>query len=142
MSRRKIPSSLAEKIRKQARHRCGYCLLSEILIGMLMEFEHLIPLAAGGLTVEENLWLSCRICNGFKGALTHAADPETKLSVPLFNPRQQNWSEHFRWSEDGTEIIGQTPTGRATVVALRMNNPTIVNSRRLWVSVGWWPPLD
>ncbi len=43
-----------------------------------MEFEHLTPIAAGGQTIEENLWLSCRRCNEFKGTQTQAVDPETK----------------------------------------------------------------
>jgi hypothetical protein len=61
-------------------------------------------------------------------------------AVALFNPRQQHWSEHFGWSRDGTEIVGLTSCGRATIDALKMNNPRIVRSRRLWVSVGWHPP--
>jgi 5-methylcytosine-specific restriction endonuclease McrA len=67
---RYISNALKEKIRQQAKFRCGYCLRSELLIGMPMEFEHLIPLALGGQTVEENLWLSCRRCNEFKGIQT------------------------------------------------------------------------
>jgi hypothetical protein len=31
--------------------------------------------------------------------------------VALFNPRQQEWSEHFYWSAEGTLIIGKTPIG-------------------------------
>ena len=126
----------------QARSRCGYCLCSEMLIGMPMEFEHLIPLASGGRTVEENLWLSCRRCNEFKGRQTKATDPETSEIVALFNPREQIWDEHFRWNDDGTEIVGLTTTGRATVAALKLNNPVIVVTRRLWVSAGWWPHGD
>ena len=73
---------------------------------------------------------------------THARDPLTGRQVRLFNPRQQEWSEHFAWSEDGTEIEGLTLCGRATVVALKLNNSEIIVARRLWVSVGWWPPED
>jgi len=62
-SRRKVPVGLAKRIRQQARGRCGYCLSSETLTGMPMELEHLVPLASGGQTIEENLWLSCRRCN-------------------------------------------------------------------------------
>jgi hypothetical protein len=62
--------------------------------------------------------------------------------MALFNPRQQLWIDHFAWSEDGTEIIGKAPCGRATITALKMNNAEIVVARRLWVSVGWWPPND
>jgi len=30
--------------------------------------------------------------------------------------------------------------GRATIDALKMSNPTVVNARRRWVSAGWHPP--
>jgi hypothetical protein len=105
-----------------------------------MEFDHLIPQAAGGTSYEENLWLACRRCNAFKGIQTHALDPQSGDRVALFNPRQQLWSDHFTWGENGTEIIGLTACGRATVTALRMNHVAIVVARRAWVSVGWWPP--
>ncbi len=139
---RYISKKLKEKIRRQARFRCGYCLRSEALTGMPMEFEHLQPIASGGKSVEENLWLSCRRCNEFKGIQIRAFDTETKKQVPLFNPRTQDWNEHFYWSADGTQIIGKTPTGRATVAALNLNEEIIVIARRLWVSVGWFPPED
>ncbi len=140
--RRKIPVALRKKIREEARVRCGYCLCSEVLVGMTMEFEHLLPLASGGQTTEENLWLSCRRCNEAKGKQTEAVDTETSNTVALFNPREQQWEEHFRWNNEGTEIIGETATGRATVSALKLNNAVIVVTRRLWVSAGWWPPGD
>jgi hypothetical protein len=37
-------------------------------------------------------------------------------------------------------IEGISPTGRATVVALRMNNEHLVRARRRWVLAGWHPP--
>ena len=140
--RNKVPLRLAELVIRQAQRRCGYFLTSETLIGMPMEFEHLIPKVARGATVEANLWLSCRRCNGFKGTQTEANDLQLGEQIALFNPREQSWKEHFAWNEDGTEIIGQTACGRATVVALKMNNPEIVVARRRWVSVGWWPPSE
>jgi hypothetical protein len=109
---------------------------------MPMEIEHIIPLVAGGTDTEENLWLSCRRCNGFKGTQTHAPDEITKQQTALFNPRAQSWQEHFQWSEDGTELIGLTACGRVTIAALKMNNSEIIVTRRLWVSVGWWPHSD
>lgn len=107
-----------------------------------MEFEHLQPITSGGKTVEENLWLSCRRCNGFKGTQTSAIAPKTNKEVLLFNPRTQNWNEHFYWSADGTKIIGKTPIGRATVITLKLIEEVIVIARRLWVSVGWFPPKE
>ena len=137
-----IPARVREQVTEEARRRCGYCLRTEELTGAPMTLDHIIPEASGGPSSRENLWLACRRCNGFKGTQTHARDPLTGRQVRLFNPRQQEWSEHFAWSEDGTEIEGLTPCGRATVVALKLNNPEIIVARRLWVSVGWWPPED
>ena len=70
----------------------------------------------------------------------HAIDPLTGEEVALFNPRTQSWPDHFGWSDDGTQIIGLTPIGRATVVALRLNNEFIVPARRQWAIAGWHPP--
>jgi 5-methylcytosine-specific restriction endonuclease McrA len=105
-----------------------------------MHVEHIIPLAVGGSSTEDNLWLACPLCNGYKGTQTHYVDPVSDEQVPLFNPRQQIWNEHFRWSEDGTEIIGKTACGRSTVIALKLNNEYLVRARRRWVAVGWHPP--
>jgi len=107
---------------------------------MPMSVDHIVPEAAGGTAAEENLWLACRRCNEFKGTRTTGMDPETGTEVPLFHARTDVWHEHFRWSKDGTLLVGKTPCGRATCAALRLNNAEIVVARRLWVSAGWWPP--
>ena len=111
-------------------------------MGIPMEVEHIIPEAAGGTSVEENLWLACRRCNQFKGTQTHGTDLLTGRRVRLFNPRRQSWKRHFEWDVDGGEILGKTACGRATVLTLQMNNLVIVSARRKWVEVGWWPPED
>ena len=142
MSRSRIPPELRRKIAEEAGYRCGYCLTPEGLSGARLEIDHLLPRAAGGETVEENLWLACAGCNRFKGAQTHGRDPKTGRKVRLFNPRRQRWADHFLWSPDGTRILGRTPCGRATVEALRLNRPELILARRLWRSVGWWPPVE
>jgi hypothetical protein len=78
-----------------------------------MEMDHLVPEAQGGLTEEGNLWLACSACNTFKGGRTRVLDPLTGEIVPLFNPRQQRWEEHFVWTVAGDYIIGQTAIGRS-----------------------------
>lgn len=107
-----------------------------------MHVEHIIPEAAGGKSDESNLWLACPLCNGYKGIKTHEIDPETGHEVQLFNPRTESWKEHFVWGADGTKIIGITPIGRATVIALRLNNEYVVPSRKVWVRAGLHPPVD
>jgi|SRR5215213_2248667 len=137
-----ISDELKNKIRREARNRCGYCLTPQEIVSMPLEIEHLQPIAEGGTDDEENLWLACRNCNGFKHAKTHAIDLQTKTETAIFNPRKQVWNEHFEFSEDKTEIIGKTACGRATVVALHLNFELAVNARKVWVSSNWYPPKD
>lgn len=142
MNKAYIPPELRRLVAQDARYRCGYCLTPQRIIGRPMVMDHLLPESRSGPTIRENLWLACRRCNEFKGDRTHAVDPLTGATVLLFNPRDQSWAVHFTWSEDGTEIVGLTATGRATVAALRLNNDEIVAARSLWVQAGWHPPAD
>ncbi|MCX7419423.1 MAG: HNH endonuclease signature motif containing protein [Planctomycetia bacterium] len=109
---------------------------------MPFEIDHVIPESLGGLTVRENLCLSCSSCNDRKNCRTAAIDPTTGQLTPLFHPRRQTWSQHFQWRDDGLRIEGLTPVGRATVLALQLNNTVLVTARRSWVRVGWHPPKE
>ncbi len=140
MSSSSISETLKAKIRTQADNRCGYCLSLQMYVLGLLEIEHIIPKAKGGSDDEDNLWLACRLCNNYKGTQTDAIDPVTSKKVKLFNPRKQKWSKHFEWSEDGTQIVGITACGRATVIALQLNNIISVTVRQQWVLAGWHPP--
>ncbi len=142
MSRTYIPQWLRERVTEQAGHRCGYCQADERYFGTDFEIEHLIPEALGGATAEENLWLACRECNGRKGIRIAAADPLTGDLAPLFNPRTQRWSKHFRWVATGDQLSGLTPSGRATIRALGINRPKRILARQFWVQAGWHPPKD
>jgi HNH endonuclease len=138
-----VPVELARRVREAARDRCGYCLSPQHLILGRLQIEHLVTRARGGRTEEDNLWLSCPLCNNYKGDRITATDPETGETCPLFNPRAQTWSEHFRWNEDALRIIGLTPIGRATVAALHLSDdPDALTVRSYWVLAGWHPPRD
>ncbi len=130
MSGTYIPKALRERVADQARHRCGYCLTAEAIVGTPMEFDHLIPESLGGATEEENLWLACSLCNDCKSNRIAALDEDTGEVVRLFDPRRQVWGEHFRWTPEGDRIAGLTPTGRATVAARNLNRPVLVVARR------------
>jgi hypothetical protein len=56
-----------------------------------------------------------------------AVDPDTDEVVPLFNPRTENWEDHFEWLD--ARIVGRTAVGRATVRLLRMNNEERLDMR-------------
>ena len=140
MSQTHVSKALRRRISEQARHRCGYCLTDERIVGAPMEIDHIIPESLGGLTEEDNLWLACPLCNNHKGDRIAALDPETGEIVRLFNPRFQSWYEHFAWNESSDRIIGLTPIGRGTVIALNLNRPSLVHARQLWIIAGWHPP--
>jgi hypothetical protein len=137
-----IPETIRQHVREAARDRCGYCLSPQRLVMGALEIEHLVPRAKGGSDEEDNLWLSCGLCNRYKGSQTSATDALMGNMVRLFNPRHDKWLEHFRWSADGVRIEGITNVGRATVEALKLNNELAVEVRRNWVRAGWYPPSE
>lgn len=102
--------------------------------------DHIEPESLGGVSKEYNLAAACAICNNRKSNVQTVVDPLTNEVVPLFNPRTQIWREHFKWSEDGTRLIGLTSIGRATVEKLQINREITVRERKRWVEVGWHPP--
>jgi hypothetical protein len=137
-----IPQEVRERVRLQADNRCGYCRSHQRYVLGLLEIEHIIPTARGGKDDEDNLWLACRLCNGYKSTQIDGFDVASGQRVGLFNPRRQHWSNHFRWNTAGDLIIGFTPRGRVTVNALQLNNLIAVMVRRAWVSAGWHPPTE
>jgi hypothetical protein len=137
-----LSEGLRSRIDEADRGCCRYCLTAEANSGIRLTHDHITPVAKGGETSFDNVCLACSSCNEFKADATHAVDPFTGEAVPLFNPRAQRWRDHFAWSANATRIEGSTPTGRATVIALRMNQPIAVTARGRWARAGWHPPPE
>ncbi len=135
-----VPAALKRLIRTRFGDRCAYCRSAEDLTATQFEIEHIRPRADGGETLYDNLCLACPMCNRFKSDSASAIDPVTNESAELFHPQRDLWIEHFRWSEDGTEVIGLTASGRATAEKLRMNRASMVRVRRMWVAMSEHPP--
>lgn len=136
-----IPLALRARVIKRAVSCCEYCCSPARYSPEVFEIEHILPLAAGGKTVLDNLALACPACNRYKGSRQSAVDAQTGQDVPMFNPRVQHWADHFLWSDDLSEVIGQTPIGRATVDALRMNRPAVRHYRAALQALGLHPAL-
>src|SRR5687767_14594636 len=71
-------------------------LLAEVQAFFPHEPDHIVAFKHGGETVPENLALACFDCNRFKGSDIASVDPLSGDVTSLFNPRTQQWSEHFR----------------------------------------------
>lgn len=135
-----ISAVLRRSVIARAANRCEYCRLAQQGQAATFHVDHVVPLANNGPTTLENLALACVACSLYKGARQEAIDPQSGEEAPIFSPRRQVWSEHFRW--EGERIVGLTATGRATVDALKMNRPIILAIRTEERVIGRHPPSD
>ena len=141
MSRERIPTSLARKVRSRAQAACEYCRLPQSEQEATFHIDHVRPIALKGPTHFNNLALACVTCSLSKAARTKALDLVSGKLVPLFHPRRDVWSVHFEWTPRW-RVVGLTPVGRATIRALKMNRPGIVAIRRLLAQLGRFPGTD
>jgi hypothetical protein len=133
-----IPASLRQTVIQRAGNRCEYCQLSQEGQVATFHIDHIVPVRADGETREDNLALACVSCSLRKAARQTAQDPESGEQVPIFNPRRQNWTDHFRW--DDIRVVGLTAIGRAAVAALDMNRPIVLAIRAEEVYFDRHPP--
>lgn len=114
-----ISAALRRLVIERAANHCEYCGLSQTSQIATFHIDHVIPVAAGGETTEDNLALACVSCSLRKGARLMATDPISGREAILYNPRTDTWQSHFRWEKH--HLVGITANGRATVHALAMN---------------------
>lgn len=132
----------SRQIRELANGCCEYCRCPESHCPQPFSIDHIWPQSSAGDDDVSNLALACQGCNNKKYNKTVAPDPVTGVEAPLFHPRQQQWRDHFVWSEDELTVIGVTATGRATVAVLELNRYGVVNLRGALIPAGVHPPQD
>jgi hypothetical protein len=141
-----INEAVKQFVRERANYLCEYCHSLELLSANRFTIDHIVPRSLGGSDELENLALACRRCNERRYNFVAGIDPDTQAIVPIFNPRQQQWAEHFVWTIDGTVIQGSTAVGRTTCVRLDLNDmryredDSIRKTRELWTRTGLHPP--
>lgn len=137
---------IRQRVRKRANYYCEYCHSPEQISASRFTIDHIQPRSLGGSDQLDNLALACRRCNQRRYNFTVGSDQTTNSITPIFNPRTQQWSDHFIWSKDTINIIGTTPTGRATCQRLDLNDErypgdrNIRETRQIWHQAGWHPP--
>ncbi len=141
-SETRIPPAIRRFVHERAAGCCEYCRSQARFSTEPFVVEHIQPRVQGGATLLENLALACSGCNGHKGRKIEAIDPATGLWVGLFNPRRQQWNDHFSWSDDTTEVVGVSSCGRATLEALNLNRRQLINLRRVLHQAGEHPPAS
>jgi hypothetical protein len=129
--------TLVTLVRQQAQGFCEYGHLPQANSAIPFEIDHVRARKHKGLTVEENLALACFFCNSAKGPNISGFDPDSGQIVPLFNPRRQTWSRHFRWA--GPILVGRTRCGRATIDVLAINDPAFIALREALIDACRFP---
>ena len=133
-------AEIERQVRVRAGNRCEYCGMHQSLQGGTFHLEHVVPTSRSGESTIVNMALACPGCNLHKSDRVEVPDPLTGQSVPLFNPRQHDWKEHFEWDE--FELVGRTVIGRATIFALRLNDPRRLQIRQAERMFDLFPPDD
>ena len=129
-----MDAATRELVRRRAENRCEYCLLPQAHSPFTHHIEHIVARQHGGGDEVNNLALACHRCNLRKGPNLTGIDPLTGDVAPLFHPRRDQWTAHF--SLQDVRIVGLTPSGRATVHLLSMNDPRRLELRSALVKRG------
>lgn len=129
-------------VRKRASECCEYCMALSLYAFHPFSIDHIIAISKGGSNDTDNLAWACFHCNGAKYNKITCLDPLSNEVVSLYNPRLNNWLEHFAWNDTQTIIIGITPIGRATVSCLKVNRQGAVNLREALREFGVHPPKN
>jgi hypothetical protein len=124
-------------IAERAGYRCEYCRVLQYLSAFDYHIEHIIGIQHGGPNTINNLAYCCSICNWKKGPNISTILEFGGAIIPLFNPRTQNWFDHFE-VKNGI-LYPFTDIGEATIKLLELNVPTKVEERNEMIIAGFYP---
>ena len=134
---RRVSEELRQLVAARADYVCEYCLIAEEDSFLGCEVDHIIGLKHGGKSDPENLAYACVFCNRYKGSDIASISEQTGSLVRFFNPRTDNWAEHFELDE--LHIIPTTEIGAVTARMLRFNDSERILERRALDAVGRFP---
>jgi hypothetical protein len=123
---------------QRAKGCCEYCQLSQEHSVLPHGVDHIRAKKHRGPHNMENTCIACAHCNAAKSSNVAGYDPETDDLVPLFNPRDDMWNDHFFW--EGALLLGKTPVGRATIDVLSINDAICVDQREYLIKAELFPP--
>ncbi len=131
-----MDDDLVQQVWERADSICEFCLLPQEYSHLIFEIDHIIASCHGGPTRANNLALTCFYCNRYKGPNLAGIDPVSRKLSPLFHPRRNKWTRHFRY--DGPVLIGLTRIGRATIAVLHINDSDAVALREALIDSRAW----
>jgi hypothetical protein len=132
-----VPVKLRRFVVRRASGLCEYCLVHEDDTFFGCQIEHVISEKHGGPTAPQNLAYACVFCNRFKGSDIGSISPRTGQLCRFFNPRIDEWSDHF--SLEGVVIRPRTEIGEVTALILALNHIDRLVERQALDAVGRYP---
>jgi hypothetical protein len=132
-----ISSATRKLVIARAGHRCEYCRVLEYLSSFDFHADHIIGIQHGGPNTLINLAHTCSPCNWKKGPNISTILEFGGALIPLFNPRTQNWFDHFE-SINGV-LRPLTLIGEGTIKLLELNTSNKIEERYEMTLAGFYP---
>ena len=136
MSSTYISAELRRQVIARAERICEYCLIHEDDTFFGCHIDHTLSEKHGGQTQADNLALSCTFCNLHKGSDIASLSSVGAL-YRFFNPRIDQWSEHFVLNGDA--IQPQTEIGEVTARIFQFNVAERILERQALIEVARYP---
>lgn len=102
--RKSLPDSIRFEVLKRDKFACQYC--GAKAPDVLLEIDHIVPVAGGGTNDITNLASSCKTCNGGKGARLLSDDTvvaKQRAQLEELAARREQLELMMRWQ---TELLG------------------------------------
>jgi hypothetical protein len=130
-------SNISDKIRAIVRYRagkrCEYCHKPDKYGAYPFHVDHIIARKHKGEDDLENLAWACFECNVNKGT-DIASYNEMGILIPLFNPRTQQWNDHFVFED--AWLKAKTDIGQITIEILQINHEEQLELRKTLMESG------
>jgi hypothetical protein len=131
MERPYLNPELRRLVTQRADNLCEYCLISESDTILGCAIYHIISIKHGGSSDIDNLAYCCVYCNRFKGSDIGSIILDKKEFVRFYNPRWDNWAEHFKLTNSTIEPL--TNIGKVTARILGFNDQSRLLERQLLI---------
>jgi HNH endonuclease len=132
-----LSPEIRQVVASRANHVCEYCLIAEEDAYFRFQIEHIISRKHSGSSEIDNLAVSCVFCNRYKGSDIASLIPGRDELVRFYNPRIDDWREHFRLN--GVAIEPLTAIGEATIRILQMSHDDQILERQVLDVRGRYP---
>jgi 5-methylcytosine-specific restriction endonuclease McrA len=112
----RISEKLRLQVAQNANFKCEYCLIPEYFLATTFHIDHIRSIKHRGESLPINLAYACPHCNQNKGSDIASYNDQEEITR-FFNPRSDNWEEHFEVNPNGI-IAHLTAIGEVTIRTL------------------------